>query len=244
MNCLILAAGLGTRLRDVSESKPLTPVAGVPLIEHVVRRAAAAGADRFVVVTGHEADRLERFLSDLSERIALPIDFARARDWTKPNGYSVLDGSALIEGDYLLSMSDHLFDPAIPRALAAGDPPADLILAVDSKISSELTDLDDATKVAVSPDGAIDRIGKDLVDYNAIDTGVFMAGPGLAKAIEAEIAAGGSGSLSSGVQRLARAGRARAMDVGAARWIDVDDARMLALAEGLAASETLTGSAA
>jgi len=240
MNCLILAAGLGTRLREVSESKPLTPVGGVPLIEHVVRRAASAGATRFVVVTGHEADRLERFLSELGKRAQLTIEFARARDWTKPNGYSVLDGSALIAGDYLLSMSDHLFDPAIARALAAGDPPEDLVLAVDSNVSGELIDLDDATKVAVSPEGRIDRIGKELEDYNAVDTGVFMAGPGLANAIRAEIEAGGVGSLSAGVQRLARAGRARTMDIGAARWIDVDDARMLALAESLVASETLT----
>jgi choline kinase len=244
MNCLILAAGLGTRLREVSPSKPLTPVGGAPLIEHVVRRAAAAGATRFVVVTGHEADRIERFLSELGEGLELPIVFARAKDWTKPNGYSVLDGSALIDGDYLLSMADHLFDPAIARALAAGDPPADVILAVDSHVAGELIDLDDATKVAVSPDGTIDRIGKELEVYNAIDTGVFMAGPGLARAIRAEIDAGGVGSLSAGVQRLARAGRARTMDIGTARWIDVDDARMLALAERLVASETLTDNAA
>ena len=30
MNCLILAAGLGTRLRGISESKPLTPIGGIP----------------------------------------------------------------------------------------------------------------------------------------------------------------------------------------------------------------------
>ena len=62
MNCVVLAAGLGTRLRGISDSKPLTPVAGRPLIEHVVRRAADAGASRFVVVTGHQAERLEPFL--------------------------------------------------------------------------------------------------------------------------------------------------------------------------------------
>ena len=42
--CLIIAAGHGSRLRDVSPSKPLTPVAGVPLIERVIRAAAEGGA--------------------------------------------------------------------------------------------------------------------------------------------------------------------------------------------------------
>jgi choline kinase len=197
-----------------------------------------------VVVTGHEADRLERFLADLATRLQLSIEFARVDDWTLPNGYSVLAGSARIEGDYLLSMSDHLFDPAIVCALAAGVPPEDLILAIDSNVSGELIDLDDATKVAVLPDGTIDRIGKEIEHYNAVDTGVFMAGPGLAMAIRAEIDAGGAGSLSAGVQRLARAGRARTMDIGSARWIDVDDARMLGLAEALLAGEAAMAGAA
>jgi len=43
MHCLIIAAGHGSRLGGISSSKPLTPVAGVPLIEHVIRAAAAGG---------------------------------------------------------------------------------------------------------------------------------------------------------------------------------------------------------
>ena len=244
MNCVILAAGLGTRLRGVSDSKPLTQVAGRPLIEHVVRRAAHAGASRFVVVTGHQADRLEPFLVELRQRLALPISFERAEDWMRPNGFSVLAGSARIEGDYLLLMSDHLFDPQIAgRLIAASDSAADLILAVDGNLAGELVDLADVTKVEVASDGRIVRIGKELERYNAFDTGLFRAGPGLAEAIRADIADGGPGSLSAGVQRLAAAGRARTMDIGAARWIDVDDRRMLALAERLVASDVLTGSA-
>jgi 1L-myo-inositol 1-phosphate cytidylyltransferase len=245
MNCVILAAGLGTRLRGISDSKPLTPLAGVPLIEHVVRRAAASGASRFVVVTGHEGKRLERFLSGLARRLGLTVEFARVEDWQRPNGFSVLAGSALIEGDYLLLMSDHLFDPDIAARLAgASDPTADVVLAVDRNLQGELVDLADVTKVEAAGDGRILRIGKELERYNAFDTGVFVAGPGLAEAIRADIAGGGIGSLSAGVQRLADAGRARTMDIGSARWIDVDDARMLRLAEAWLAEKGATGCAA
>jgi choline kinase len=75
------------------------------------------------------------------------------------------------------------------------------------------------------------RIGKTLDAYDAIDTGLFLATPALAEAIRAAIGAGGSGSLSEGVQRLADAGLAVTVDIGAARWIDVDSPAMLALAE-------------
>jgi len=243
MNCLILAAGLGTRLRGVSESKPLTPVGGVPLIEHVIRRAALGGATRFLVVTGHEAARLESFLAELQFRLALPIGWERVADWTLANGHSVLAGAEVLQGDYLLSMSDHLFDPAIVRRLLERRGGGTL-LAVDRNLAGPLLDIDDATKVALAPDGRIERIGKTIAAYDAIDTGLFLATPELADAIRADIAAGGSGSLSAGMQRLADAGKAGTVDVGAARWIDVDSPAMLALAERRAGSAELTDSAA
>lgn len=238
MICLILAAGLGTRLRELSDSKPLTPVGGIPLIEHVIRRAAAGGAKGFVVVTGHEAGRVEALLAGLD----FPIECVRVDDWTRPNGWSVLTGSAAIEGEYLLSMSDHVFDPEIVRRLIAG-PRSGVTLAVDRTLSGPLLDVDDATKVQVGADGRIARIGKTIPDYNAIDTGLFLATPELAEAIRSAIAAGAAGSLSDGMQLLADAGRAMTLDVGPARWIDVDSPEMLALAGRLAGSATLTDGA-
>ena len=234
MNCLILAAGLGTRLRGISESKPLTPIGGIPLIEHVIRRAAAGGATRFLVVTGYQADRVEAFLAELQGRIDLPIGWERTDDWTRPNGYSVLAGADVLGGDYLLSMSDHLFDPQIVTLLL-GCPGADVTLAVDRHLTGPLLDVEDATKVDVAPDGRIKAIGKALASYNAIDTGLFLARPSLAEAIRADVAAGGHGSLSGGMQRLAGAGLASTVDIGAARWIDVDSPEMRALAEAFVA---------
>jgi 1L-myo-inositol 1-phosphate cytidylyltransferase len=230
MNCLILAAGLGTRLRGISESKPLTPIGGVPLIEHVIRRAAAGGATRFLVVTGYEAERVEAFLAELQFRLALPIGWERTENWTQPNGYSVLAGAEVLRGDYLLSMADHLFDPAIAARLLDRRGKG-VTLAVDRNLAGPLLDIDDATKVEVAADGRIAAIGKALTAYNAIDTGLFLATPALAEAIRADIAAGGGGSLSEGMQRLAGAGLAATVDIGAARWIDVDSPAMLELAE-------------
>ena len=223
MNCLIIAAGHGRRLRAVSPSKPLTPVAGVPLIEHVIRAAAAGGAGAFTIVTGHEAPRLEAFLATLTD---FSIRAVRVADWDLPNGHSVLAGAAAIAGDYLLMMSDHLFDPAIVSRLIAA-PAAALTLAVDRDLAGPLLDIDDATKVETGAGGAIARIGKTLETYDAIDTGLFRATPALAAAI------GAGGSLSEGVQRLADAGMAATLDVTGLRWLDVDDAAALAKAEAM-----------
>ena len=86
MDALIIAAGYGSRLQDISESKPLTLVNGVTLLELGARQAKAAGAARLVVVTGHAADRIEAFLPDLATRIGMEIVAERLSDWSTPNG--------------------------------------------------------------------------------------------------------------------------------------------------------------
>jgi 1L-myo-inositol 1-phosphate cytidylyltransferase len=232
MKCLIIAAGQGTRLRSLAASKPLAQVAGTPLIEHVVRTAAAAGASEFVVVTGYGAEAVEAFLGDLAARTGLPIETVRNSGWSRPNGLSVLAAEARLDGEFILLMSDHLFDPAILRELIASDRSgAALTLAADFAVANPLLDLDDATKIAVGEGGRIVRIGKVLERFDAIDTGIFIAGPALLEALRASLAAGGSGSLSEGVQALADANLARIWDCGGRWWLDVDDELALAKAK-------------
>lgn len=228
VHCLILAAGHGSRLRGVSESKPLTPLAGRPLIAHVIEAARAAGADAFTVVTGHQAERVEAFLGGLD----VPVQFVRLDDWDKPNGHSVLAGAARIPGDYLLLMSDHLFDPEIARRAEAiwQASKAALTLAVDRDWRRESLDLDDATKVALDGD-RIAAIGKEIPAFDAVDTGVFFATPKLAEAIREAVAEGKAGSLSDGVQKLSATGEARVADATGLFWLDVDDPVALAKAK-------------
>lgn len=57
---MLLAAGLGTRLRPLTETlpKPLVPVAGKPLVERIMANARAEGAMRFVANAHYRADQL------------------------------------------------------------------------------------------------------------------------------------------------------------------------------------------
>jgi choline kinase len=104
-------------------------------------------------------------------------------------------------------------------------------LAIDRRVTSPLIDPDDATWVATDARGRIRAIGKTIAEYDAVDCGAFLATPELAAAIAEAVAAGKSGSLSDGMQRLADQGRAATLDIGEAWWLDVDDPRAHALAE-------------
>ncbi|MDF8332978.1 NTP transferase domain-containing protein [Novosphingobium cyanobacteriorum] len=235
MDALIIAAGFGSRLADISASKPLTPVCGVPLIEIGVRQAMLAGVTRVIVVTGHEADMLERFLADLSQRAGIEIVPVRLTDWSTPNGHSVIAGATRCDGDYLLMMADHMFEADIlARLMAEGSADRGVTLAIDRRLDNPLVDPEDATWVRTDDAGRIQAIGKTITPYDAVDCGAFLCTPDLAAAIREAIAAGKSGSLSDGMQVLADRGRAFTMDIDDAWWLDVDDPRAHALAEEMA----------
>ena len=60
---IILAAGKSTRMRS-KLPKPLHPVCGLPMTTHIIRACRNAGAERIVVIVGHEAEAVKAGLGD------------------------------------------------------------------------------------------------------------------------------------------------------------------------------------
>lgn len=236
MQGLIVAAGQGTRLRSVASLKPLALVGGTPLIEKVIGNARAGGIDAFVVVTGYEADRLETFLEDLAERKDVVIETVRNPQWQRANGLSVAAAAPRLEDRFVLMMADHLVEPSIYADLLALPGAADTVtLAIDRRLDNPLVDLGDVTCVGTDGAGRILTIGKGLADYDAFDTGVFLASHALIAAVQADVEAGGVGGISEGMRRLAADGRALTFDIGNRFWLDIDDAATHGHAERLSA---------
>lgn len=69
MEAMILAAGLGTRLRPLTHEIPkaLVEVGGRTMLEHVARRLIDAGADRLIINVHHHADQILRFMERVDD---------------------------------------------------------------------------------------------------------------------------------------------------------------------------------
>jgi len=78
MKAMVLAAGLGSRLRPLTNSKPkaLVEVGGVPLLEIVIRRMVRAGVDAVIVNVHHLPQQIEAFLKK-KNNFGIRIDLSR-----------------------------------------------------------------------------------------------------------------------------------------------------------------------
>lgn len=94
----VLAAGLGTRMRPLTDDRPkaLVEVGGRTLIDHMLDRLSAAGAKRFVVNVHYFADRLEAHLKARSD---LDIVISDERDALLETGGGLKKARPLLGDD-------------------------------------------------------------------------------------------------------------------------------------------------
>lgn len=229
---LILAAGNGSRMSAISRHlpKPLVPLRGKPLLDHVIVGARDAGISKFVIVTGYRSDLLKDWY-ECNPIAGVEIEWILNPDYHKDNGVSVLKAKQAISGPFLLLMADHVFEPETAmRLLRQPIGEDEVILGVDSHID-RVFDLDDATKVKLDGDHIV-QIGKNLSSYDALDTGMFLCNPVLFHWLEAA-QKDGNCSLSDGMRLMGQRKTLRAFDIGDAIWHDADTPEALAYADRL-----------
>ena len=104
-----MAAGLGTRLRPLTErwAKPVLPVEGEPVIAHLLRELASAGCVDVTVVVGHLGDQVRRVCGDGS-RFGVRLRYAVQAE---PDGSAGAVAAAAVEPPYLVLGADTVFSP-------------------------------------------------------------------------------------------------------------------------------------
>ncbi|MEN3369364.1 MAG: 1L-myo-inositol 1-phosphate cytidylyltransferase [Verrucomicrobiota bacterium] len=222
-------AGTGSRLRGSVNTiaKPLIPIGGRPLISYAIESFDKSGVTTLHAVVGPNGDELAAAVAPL-----LPphMQFRAISNpnWQKQNGISLLTAAGKVSAPFFLAMGDHLFESSILDRLVKQADLSRLNLAIDRKIAA-IFDLDDAMKVQTK-DGLVIAIGKNLPNYNAIDTGIFLC-PEIMFDYLRRARKDDDCSLADGVRLMAADGKTLAIDIGDAWWQDVDTPEMLARAE-------------
>ena len=123
MQSIILAAGLGSRLGELTKecTKCMVKINGITLIERMLRQLDRYGMDRIIIVTGYKGDILKDYVQNL--RINTPVVFVDNSDYRHTNNiYSLwLTREFLEEMDSLVLESDMIFEDRVIEKMLAVD---------------------------------------------------------------------------------------------------------------------------
>lgn len=114
---MVLAAGLGTRLRPLTDTQPkaLIEVGGRPMVEYPLRMLAAAGVEEVVVNLHHLAEQIRTALGD-GRRYGLRIRYSPEDPILDTGGAVVRARPLLGDEPFVLANCDALLDPDLAEA--------------------------------------------------------------------------------------------------------------------------------
>lgn len=125
MIAMILAAGLGRRMRPLTDHtpKPLLPVAGKPLLQYHLEALRAGGIERVVINTAYRGEQIEAFAGDGSA-FGLHIDYSREPEPLETGGAISHALPLLGEAPFLLINADVWTDYPLTELAHSPLPPS------------------------------------------------------------------------------------------------------------------------
>lgn len=151
MKAMIFAAGLGTRLRPLTDHTPkaLVPVGGVPMLQHVLLRLKAAGFTDITVNIHHFGQQIIDFLK-ANDHFGLEIHISDERDLLLDTGGGIRKARPWLDGNepFLVHNADILTDMDLrafyQRHVASG---AEATLLVGKRSTSRYLLMDNAMRL-------------------------------------------------------------------------------------------------
>ncbi len=120
MKVIIPVAGLGSKLRPHTHTQPkaLVPVAGKPILAHIVDTLIEAGLRDFIFITGYLGDKIEEYIRENYPDINKTFLLQEPREGT---GHAVLLAKNLIteKDELIIALGDTIFDVQLKDLLSA-----------------------------------------------------------------------------------------------------------------------------
>jgi choline kinase len=232
---VILAAGVGSRLRPLTDDRPkaLVHVGGKSILARAISALEAAGVERLVIATGYREDALRAALAHSRLEV---VFVPNPRYATTQNSVSLALCRAAVGGESFYRLDgDVVFDEAVLARLDGVS--ADLVAAVDRgrRLDAE------AMKVTAEETGVITAFGKalSLAESAGESIGIeLIRAPFAEPLFDALDAAGAAGQTDLYYEDvysgLISGGKvARLADISDLRWCEIDAPEDLAQATHL-----------
>lgn len=224
MHCIILAAGISSRLRPLTDATPkcLLSVGRQAIIERIMRSVFHSGIIHFTLVVGFQHWMVMNFVKKIFP--SFNIEFIENKEYASTNNaYSLLLALRHVKAQPILLLdSDVLFETSIVRLLKKSHHPNCLAVRTIGEIGAE------DIKVTVDDHQRVASIGKELTSAFGESIGIEkFSAEGvhtLTEILERRIADGGKNEFyEASFQEMIAAGHPiHAIDVGERRCIEVD----------------------
>ena len=180
MQCVVLAAGEGKRMRPLTAKRPkvMLPLANRPMLEHLVLAAREAGIAEFVFVVGYGEREIRRHFGDGS-RFGVSISYT-------PQRHQMGTADALnaardsVTGPFLLMNGDMIVKPEDIRAMSAGKAP---------RMGVSTTDHPQDYGVVVVEDGIVTALEEKSKTPRSslINAGIYLFDPKIFEYVDAVV---------------------------------------------------------
>jgi len=230
MEAVILAAGVGSRLRPLTDRRPkcLVEVGYKSILQWQIEAYRSIGVDKVIVVAGYRSEQVQSLCSRLD--LSGLIQVVENREYaTTNNMFSFALALKEVSGPCFVSNGDVVFDHEILHLMIC-DPYPDLIAIQRNTYNEE------SMKVIVR-DGYIRSISKTIGadESYGVSIDVYKFGVQTLKALEQSIQrflTRGERNLwtEAAINDVAPRCQIRPFDIGTLRWVEIDNHDDLALA--------------
>lgn len=163
MKAIILAAGIGSRIRPLTDNKhkSLLPVGKKTILERMVENILSVGIEDIIVVTGYLEDQIVSFLNKTFPGV--PIKYIRNDKYLETNtGYSLMLTKELVKDDDFIKFdADVVFDRTILDALVSSIFSSSLCIDRNIDLAAE------EVKVKVDDKNRVIQVGKKIAPHEA-----------------------------------------------------------------------------
>lgn len=176
MRAVILVAGRGSRLRELTSQKPkcLVEFMGKALLERAINSLTAGGCSKFTLVTGYRSEEIEKFVT----KKGIDAEILSNGQWASTNMVQSLLKAAhrLKEGPCIISYGDIFFESSLIDAMKSDE--SDIAIAYDKNGRSLWEErftnpLDDIENFQMTYSNILTRIGGSVSDITSVE-GQYM----------------------------------------------------------------------